>query len=79
MNRPRHLLQPVFASQAIMTILLALGLFSATACQDGEETAAARSDHPERQEADTAANATGRYIMEAVWTPRIDQSEDDLD
>jgi hypothetical protein len=78
MIRLHYLRHPLFASQAILTIVLTLVLFSVTACQDAEETAAAQPEAVQDTEADTAANATGRYIMETVWTPRLDQ-EDDLD
>lgn len=78
MIRLHYLRHPLFVGQAILTMVLTLVLFSVTACQDAEGTAAARTEAVQDKEADTAANATGRYIMETVWTPRLDQ-EDDID
>jgi hypothetical protein len=76
MNRLHHLRHPVFVSQAIVTIVVILALFSVAACQEGGEAAVARTESVDRSHSETAAEATGRYIMEAVWIPRIDQAED---
>lgn len=77
MSRFHHLRHPIFLIQAIVTIVLVLALFSVAACQDGGELAAARTGSAHRSHAETAAEATGRHIMEAVWIPRIDQPDDD--
>jgi hypothetical protein len=76
MNRLRHLRHPVFVTQAIITIAVILALFSVAACQDGGDLAVARTRSAHRSHSETAAEATGRYIMEAVWIPRIDQVDD---